>query len=145
GGVFHVCEFVGPDRFQWTDLQLQEMTAWLQSLPERYRITADGLVKTVVARPTIDEMIAYDPSEAVRSSSIERLLAERFEILERRPLGGTLVMMGLAAIAHNFNPGVPEDCRYVEQLLAREDELMACGKIGSDFAVLTARRRVSGS
>lgn len=141
GGFLHLQEFVGPDRFQWTDRQLEEMSAWVQSLPERYRRTPDGLLKTAAGRATVAEMIAHDPTEAVRSSMIEPLLAERFEILERRPLGGTLAMMALAGIAQNFNPREPEDVAHLERLLTREAELMARGEIGSDFVVITARRR----
>jgi SAM-dependent methyltransferase len=140
GGVFHIEEFVGPDRFQWTERQIHEMTAWLQSVPERFRITPSGGVKTAAGRATIEQMIAFDPTEAVRSSAIERLVGERFEIIERRALGGTLAMMALAEIAQNFDPDSPEDCSHVERLLAREDELIATGEIASDFVVLVARR-----
>jgi len=107
GGIFHLHEFVGADRFQWPDRQIQEMTAWLQSLPEHYQRTTTGLIKTCAGRATIEEMMAYDPSEAVRSSAIERLLAERFEIIERRELGGTLAMMALADIGQNLTQICP--------------------------------------
>ncbi len=140
GGVFHLHEFVGPDRFQWSDKQLHEMTAWLRSLPGRYRRTLSGAVKECAGRATIEEMIAHDPSEAVRSSAIEALVAERFEIVERRALGGTLAMMALAGIAQNFDPQSLEDVAHLDRLLAREDELIASGEIGSDFVVLVARR-----
>ena len=141
GGIFHLQEFVGPDRFQWTDRQLAEMTAWLRSVPEPYRRTLEGQVKEAAGRASLAEMLAHDPTEAARSSMIEPLLAERFEILERRALGGTLAMMALAGIAHNFNPAVEEDVAHLQRLLQREAELMASGEIGSDFVVITARRR----
>jgi SAM-dependent methyltransferase len=139
GGVFHLEEFVGADRFQWPDWQIYEITTWLQSVPERFRITSLGRVKSAAGRATIEEMIAFDPTEAGRSSAIEGLVGERFEIMERRALGGTLAMMALADIAQNFDPDSPEDCSHVERLLAREDELMATGEIASDFVVIVAR------
>lgn len=141
GGLFHLHEFVGADRFQWPDRQIEEMTAWLQSLPERYQITTNGLVKKYVGRATIQEMIAYDPSEAVRSSAIVGLLAKRFDVIEHRELGGTLAMMALADIAHNFKPDEPEDAAHIERLLNREAELM--GELGSDFVVITAKKRLA--
>jgi SAM-dependent methyltransferase len=137
-GVFHLHEFVGADRFQWPDRQVEEMTIWLQTLPPRYRLTASGLDKSAAGRATIAEMLAYDPSEAVRSSEIEALVSERFRIIERRPLGCTLAMMALSEIAHNFDPRVPEDVDHINRLLAREDELIEEGALGSDFVVITA-------
>lgn len=143
GGIFHLDEFVGPDRFQWTARQLDEMSAWVASLPERYRTTRGGAVKTHVGRATIAEMLAYDPSEAVRSSEIERLVSQRFEVLERRPLGSTLAMMALADIGHNFDPRSEEAVGHLQRLLRREDELIGSGELGSDFMVLIARRAPS--
>lgn len=141
GGLFHLeHEFVGPDRFQWPDRQIEEMTAWLRSLPERYRRTIDGLVKEAAGRATVAEMLAHDPTEAPRSSMIEPLLAARFEIVRRRALGGTLTMMALGGIAHNFDPDIPEDVAHLRRLLDREAALMASGEIGSDFVTITARR-----
>jgi SAM-dependent methyltransferase len=140
GGYFHLHEFVGPDRFQWADRQLEEMTRWVQSLPERYRRTRDGLLRDSVGRATIEEMIASDPSEAVRSSAIEPLLAERFEIVERRELGMTLVMSALADIAHNFAPDDTEAVAHVQRLLDREMELIETGELTSDFVTILAQR-----
>ena len=140
GGIFHLEEFVGPNRFQWTERQLEEMSAWVGSVPERYRVTRDGALKTYVGRATIAEMLAFDPSEAVRSAEIERLVTERFEILERRPLGGTLAMMALVEIGHNFDPRSAEAVDHLQRLLRREDELIASRELDSDFMVLIARR-----
>jgi len=140
GGYFHLHEFVGPDRFQWQDRQVDEMTSWMQSLPERYRRTADGALRNDVGRATIAEMIESDPSEAVRSSAIEPLLAERFEIVERRALGMTLVMSALAGIAHNFAVEDAEAVDHIQRLLDRERDLIADGELVSDFVTILARR-----
>lgn len=140
GGLFHLDEFVGPDRFQWTERQLEEMTTWLLSLPERYRTTTTGAIKNCTSRETVETMIAHDPSEAVRSSDIERLVQERFEIVEHRSTGGTLTMMALADIGHNFDPNSAEAVFHIERLIQREDALIASGELRSDFAVVIARR-----
>ena len=143
GGIFHLDEFVGPNRFQWTDRQIEEMTAWITSLPECYRTTQAGVVKMSVGRATVEDMLAHDPSEAVRSSAIERLVSDRFEILERRSLGGSLTMMAMADIGHNFDPTSTEAVTHIERLLKREDELMLSGELESNFVVLIARRPAS--
>jgi GT2 family glycosyltransferase/SAM-dependent methyltransferase len=140
GGVFHVHEYVGPDRFQWTDRQLHEINSFLDRLPDRYHRLPDGTFKPHVRRPTIQEMLDTDPSEAVRSSKIEPLLAERFQILDRRELGGTLLHMALSNIAQNFNPDDAEDRYWIMELFDSEDRLMAEGTLTSDFTVITAQR-----
>ena len=141
GGIFHLKEFVGPDRFQWTDRHLEEMNGWLATLPDKYRRTPDGRMKYVTGRASVAEMIADDPTESVRSSAIMPLLAERFDILAHHHIGGTLTMMTLAEIAQNFDPPVEEDAAHLRRLLDRERDLMETGAIGSDFVVVTARRR----
>jgi len=140
GGYFHLYEFVGPDRFQWSDRQIEEMSSWVNSLPDRYRITREGHIRQNVGRPTIEEMIADDPSEAIRSSAIEPLLAERFEIVERRELGMTLVMSAVADIGHNFSPEDAEAVGHLRRLLDREAELINAGELSSDFVTILARR-----
>ena len=140
GGIFYLDEYVGPNRFQWTDIQIEEMSNWLQSLPEKYTLTIDGARKLFVARATIQEMIDFDPSEAVRSEDIERVLSERFEMIETKNLGGSLTMMALAGIAHNFDINNLEDCAHLQRLLDREDVLINQGVLNSDFKILIARK-----
>jgi SAM-dependent methyltransferase len=140
GGIFHLYEYVGPDRFQWTDKQLAEINYFLERLPERYRRLPGGQLRSRISRPTVEEMLKFDPSEAVRSSQIERLVGERFHIVERRALGGALLHMALADIAQNFDPANVDDQMYVQQLIEREDRLMAEGSLNSDFVVIVAKR-----
>ena len=140
-GILHLHEFIGPTRFQWTDTQLQEANAWLASVPERLRRVPDGRLRENLQRPSVAEMIAYDPSEAVRSSELLPLLQRRFEVFELCGLGGTLVHLALADIAQNFALSDLEAQHHLSILFQREDELMASGAITSDFAVITAIRR----
>ena len=102
---------------------------------------SDGRMKYFNRRPTVAEMIADDPTEAVRSWAIVPLLAEHFEILVHHRVGGTLTMMALADIAHNFDPAVEEDLAHLTRLLDRERVLVDAGEIDSDFVVITARPR----
>ncbi len=141
-GIFHLNEFVGPSRFQWTDDQLHLINEYLDSLPERLRLTPTG-PKPRVTRPTIQQMLDMDPTEAVRSADIVEVLARDFDIVEERPYGGTLLHMGLAGIAQNFRTEVREDVQHLQRFMDIEDEMMAAGVIGSDFAVLTARPRTA--
>ena len=138
GGVFHLHEFVGPTRFQWTDAQLALGNHFLDSLPPRLRRQADGTPKPPLARPTIEEMIAADPSESVRSSELVACLEPHFDILEYRPLGGALAHLALGGIVQNFKPDCHEDERFLAALFQLEAEAMARGEVGSDFAIIIA-------
>jgi SAM-dependent methyltransferase len=139
GGIFHLNEYVGPTRFQWTDAQLQLINDYLDSIPERLRQTPNGR-KPPVKRPTIEQMVAMDPTEAVRSAEIREVLLQHFTIAEDRPCGGTLLHMGLAEIAQNFSTADPEAVAYLHHFFDLEDTMMANGTIGSDFTVITAIR-----
>ena len=140
GGIFHLHEYVGPDRFQWTDAQLSHMNGFLQTLPERYHRLPNGVVRGPRERPRAADVIACDPSEAIRSSQIIPTLEKHFRVLDRRDLGGALLHIGLSDIAQNFSESSAEDMAHLDRFFALEDRLMAEGQIGSDFAVLTAVR-----
>jgi SAM-dependent methyltransferase len=138
GGVFHLHEFVGATRFQWTDAQLRLGNAMMDALPDRLRRLPDGSRKPALTRPTIDQMIAIDPSEAIRSADILPLIRAHFAVIEERPLGGALLHNVLGDLTQNFRPSSAEDCAVLERMFAAEDAAMADGSIGSDFATVTA-------
>ncbi|MDI9548519.1 MAG: class I SAM-dependent methyltransferase [Chloroflexota bacterium] len=95
------------------------------------------------ALPTLRSVIAVDPSEAVRSAEILPVLETLFEIVEYRPLGGTILQFLLADIAGNFVDEAGE--QLLEILFQLEDALMASGDLPSDFALIVARPRIGGS
>src|SRR5438309_514355 len=51
--VFHLHEFVGPSRFQWSDAQLRLVNGLLDELPARLRRLPSGAAKPEVPRPTV--------------------------------------------------------------------------------------------
>jgi len=138
GGVFHLHEFVGETRFQWTDAQLRLGNELLDTLPTHLRRLPNGQPKAALTRPTIAQMIAIDPTEAVRSAEIMPLMRAHFTVIEERPLGGALLHNVLGDLAQNFRRGDPEDEAVLDRLFAVEDAAMARGEIGTDFATVTA-------
>lgn len=137
-GVFHLHEYVGPTRFQWTDAQIALVNDFMDSLPPRLRALPSGLPKGRMSRPTVEHMIATDPSEAIRSAELVAALDPWFEIVEERRTGGALAHLALGDIAQNFNPDSAEDRAILQGLFATEDAAIASGLIGSDFAIVTA-------
>jgi SAM-dependent methyltransferase len=135
-------EYVGPTRFQWSDRQLGHAQRLLDRLPARLRRgIRSGEPKLRVLRPTIEQMIATDPSEAIRSAEILPLVRERFDVVEQIGFGGTILMPLLEDIAGNFDPARPDDVARLLALCAEERRLLDRGELPSDFVLLVARRR----
>jgi|SRR5271166_6072608 len=84
-GLLYVNDYVGPQRFQWSDAQLRLANQLLANVPAQW-----------VNNPRIErcdplELARRDPSEACQSHFIEDTIRSHFEIIERRPRGGTLL------------------------------------------------------
>ena len=76
GGFFFIDEYVGPNRFQWTDAQLAAVNEQLDNLPDALRtsVTDPAVTKQRAQRPAVASIIEVDPSEAIRSEEIVGLL-----------------------------------------------------------------------
>lgn len=108
---------------------------------QRFRALRTGTrpLRTTADLPTASSVAAIDPSEAVRSADIVPVLHRYFDIIEYRPLGGTILQFLLADIAGNFQ--AEEGERLLQMLFAIEDALMEAGDLSSDFAYIVARPR----
>lgn len=129
-GVLYLDEYVGPARDEWTWRHLLAWNAVYRALPRRVRRTR------IVRRP----VNAQDPTEAIASSGILPAVAERFRVLERRDYGGNLLEPIYPSLLRPNQPGGPEPelfDRCVEQLLGREDRMLASGR-ASYFSVVVA-------
>jgi SAM-dependent methyltransferase len=103
------------------------------------RTAGEVYVRTEVQRLRPSEVALDDPSEAVRSDEIPPLLARRFDLIEVKQLGGSVLRLVLDDIAGNFEPETPESASLLEMLIAVEDALLASGEVESDFAFVVAR------
>jgi hypothetical protein len=101
-----------------------------------------GGLKTEITRQTIAQMNADDPTEAIRSRDIVPLIYQRFDVLDRRDFGGTIVQLVLERIVGNFT-AAEEDAAVLRALFSAEQSLLKSGELESDFIVLVARRRPS--
>jgi 2-polyprenyl-3-methyl-5-hydroxy-6-metoxy-1,4-benzoquinol methylase len=127
-----VNEYVGPNRFQFSDYVLALMNELLASLgypPRR--------------RPSVEVMIQNDPTEAVRAEDIVPMIEARFAVVERKALGGTLLMHLLYEIVQAFRWEVPHERGIIELLCTFEAALVDTGRIASDFAILAAGKKPS--
>jgi SAM-dependent methyltransferase len=140
-GLLMVNDFVGPFRFQWTEEQVKMANKILQVLPEELRqdLRFNGSIKNEVYRPTVNEMIKGDPSEAVRSGEIEPVLRRYFEIVEEKSWGGTLNNLIFENIAGNFNQENPYHKSIIELLIQLENIVIQTGLLPSDFKFYIAK------
>ena len=137
-GLFMLNEFVGPSRFQWTDEQLHHMNRLLEALPPRIR-RRTALAR--IQRPLVEDIIAQDPSESIRSADILPLVQEHFEIVEEKPYGGTLLHILLEQVMPLLDLEKEEDAALVRLMAAYERGLVEGGVLASDFTYVVARPR----
>ncbi len=146
GGIFYMDEFVGPSQFQWPDRQVDAINSILGEIPVRFRRSRSdaGTIRERHTRPTVVEMNAGDPSEAIRSAEIIPLLSSYFTDITIRPYGGTILLSLLEDIAGNFEGSDPEAMQWLERIFAYEDNLIDSGELSDDYAVIIARKGHSG-
>jgi len=132
GATLIVNEYTGPNRFQFSDDVLGIINALLAALGYPPK-----------ERPTVEQMIANDPTEAVRAAELMPMIAERFEVLERKELGGTVLMHLLYEIVQDFRWEDPRERSIIDLLCTFEGALVDAGAIPSDFTLAVARKRGS--
>lgn len=143
-GFLVLNEYVGPSRFQYSDDVDRAINALLHVLPPRLRrSTLHGDLYDRRARPTVDQMIASDPSESVRSSELLARFGKRFDFMERRNIGGTILQHLLYDIVANFQFEDVRDRSILELLCATDAMLVDTGVVPCDFVIAAARKRGS--
>jgi SAM-dependent methyltransferase len=136
-GVVMAQEYIGPDRFQWTEAQMAAGTKALQELVPADHKPHHGAVTRIDA----EEIAALDPSEAVRSSQIlPTAKAAGLAIEAYSSAGGALLQPVLMYQIHTFDPQDWEHNLILAQLFAAEDRLMQAGDLEDDFAMFVLRR-----
>lgn len=125
-------EYAGPNRFQYSDAVLTIINTLLGCIgfPPK-------------TRPTIEEMIANDPTEAVRSDELLAFTERTFEVLERKAIGGTILQHLLYGVVQNFRFDVPRERAILEILCTIEAMLVDRDRIPCDYVILAARKKGS--
>ncbi|MBZ0110931.1 MAG: class I SAM-dependent methyltransferase [Thermoanaerobaculia bacterium] len=143
GGLLIFNEFVGPRKFQWSDLQIEIVNAALEALPLDLKrdLSDPPNLKGPVLRPTIEEMNAVDPSEAALSDQIMPLAHRFFEPSDVREYGGTVLHLLLDRIIGNFCVDVPAHWTHLLDLFDLERSLLKTGVLSSDFTVGVFKKR----
>lgn len=142
GGSFLMNEYVGPHHFQYGDDVHEIINELLRAIPERFRRgTVQPGLYSEKRRATEQEIIAEDPSEAVRSDELLPMMAARFAIIDRIDLGGTVLQHLLYDIVPNFEFDVSLARSVVELLCICDAALVDAVAIPSDYVLVAARKK----
>ena len=139
GGAVVVNEYIEPNRFQWPDLQTRAANAIRAALPARFFDLEHGArlaVSRHVERPTIDAMIASDPTEAQDSESILPAIRKFAPHTEIWLLGGVIYHLALSDVLANFR--FPDDGPLLDIAMATDEILSLAGE--NHFAACVIER-----
>lgn len=142
GGWFFMDEYIGPDRFQYPPALIRQINALSDLLPDRLLTTHSGQVRRGFRAPTVEEVVAVDPSEAICATRIIPALAGRFHIEQQRPYGGALLHLLLADVAQNFMDDQGQ--QWLHSLMETEEEAYRMGTLDHHFACVIARSKGPG-
>jgi 2-polyprenyl-3-methyl-5-hydroxy-6-metoxy-1,4-benzoquinol methylase len=127
-GLLVIHEYVGPDRNQLPDKQVNAIINALRSLPINLRTRfRSNRIKSKYSGPGWLRMYLADPSECVDSAAILPALRKHFTPKIERPLGGNILTWVLKDIAHHFVAPAPEADAHLTRLVREEDAYLAAG------------------
>lgn len=119
GGFFFCNDYVGKNRFQWSDLELAIMNGVRLSLPDEVFTAEDRQLRRYVVRQSLTRMIETDYSEAADSENIIPAVRESFEDALIINTGGVIYHTCLNDILQN----IPENSDLLNYLLQMDDEI----------------------
>jgi SAM-dependent methyltransferase len=123
GGLFVMDEFVGPNRFQWTDETLEVASRVRERLDDRHLVVPEDPRRRFprrMRRPDPQAVADADPTESVASGEILDRVAEFMPSAEIVHLGGVIYHVALSGILTNFTD---RDNELLRELLSLDGEL----------------------
>lgn len=142
-GYFFIDDFFGPKHLQWTDEQLRITNEILALLPDELKVDLGSFRPKqfdVRGRASVEENIAIDPSEAVRSDEVLPVMKKYFEIVEQINYGGNIHMNLFNKIMGNFREDHPLGQTIIRLILYIEELSIKGGILkDSDFKYIVAR------
>jgi hypothetical protein len=137
GGAFIMDDFVGPNRFQWSELNLEFASKVRELLPDSllcHPTDPSRQLTRKMAPPNIDQLIARDPTEAADSESILPSLMKHFPNADVVLTGGCIFDLALHDAIGNFDD--MEDSPLLKSLLLLDEALCHLGE--THYAVAIA-------
>lgn len=147
-------EFAGAFRFQLPRIQVDWINAVLAAVPRRYRpVDPQGspgsppkgrdLAFQIYVSPSVDAMIALDPSEAVSGHLLMEALARRFDLDLVREAGGSLLMYMTGHFPFQLTNTDPACADWLRIMAGTERVLYEQKIVPSDLVFLVARPKAA--
>lgn len=135
-------EYVGPNRFQYTEERMDLVNRYFRMLPDPLRLDhVTGRLLWRRERLSAEQVAKEDPTEAIRSEDVLPLAQQRFRTEAIYPYGGGLLNPLLFGIVPNFHEDdEPDHARLLEALCAAEARLSDGGAISPDFSIFVGGR-----
>ncbi len=141
-GYLFINEYIGPNRFAFSDREKQAMDSVFQMIPERFRVSHAeqdrGQIRKQLGFPDPADVARIDPSEAIHSEEIREAVQRHFKIVEFNFAGGTLMQFLLEGIAGNFKESDAESLEVLDLIFRIEDTLVEIGDLTPHFAMIVA-------
>ena len=130
GGFVIVNEYVGPCYQLYSERQLSIVNNFLKRVPAEFKVEPDAQLDL----PTIEMIMAADPTEGVRANLIRHLLPLFFNRHYERLIGGGLLHPIFGLLDDNrVNDGSPASVALAEMLVAADSELTRLGVLDHEF------------
>jgi len=140
-GIFIMREYIGPNRMQFTDVQLNIVNDILSILPDRYKRNPDGFIKNNTKKPDLKELIKKDPSESIRSQEIISVMEKNLVVVHLAYTGGTILHPLLDDIASNFERDKDAET-ILKLLILLEKNLIEAKVLQSDYVFCIAKKSI---
>jgi SAM-dependent methyltransferase len=136
GGHLWLNDYVGPNRFQWSDTQMRLADELLAIVPKVWRL------RDRVHRFDAGKLRAIDPSEAVAPQHIPSALRAHFEIVKTWARGGTLLapIFGSGCL-DSAMAASDEGVKVLAAMFQAEQDMIRSGALISDNYLYIARPR----
>ncbi|MBX9704771.1 MAG: class I SAM-dependent methyltransferase, partial [Gammaproteobacteria bacterium] len=129
-GILVVNEYIGPCYIVLHEQQVNIVNKVLSALGDNFKLTPNAKW----TNPSIETVMATDPSEAVRSALIPSFLDMYFDLVKSMPYGGSLLHPLFQLLNSNTISNDSPECQTVIDLLITiEDILIENGVLNNDF------------
>lgn len=130
GGMFYLDDYVGPNRFQWSQEMIEVASSVRRILPEKYLVhprDRDRYLPTSIVSPDPKKVIEQDPSEAGDSERTIDALRLYFPNIKIILTGGVIYSLALSDVYSNFDWDNQNDKTLLKSLLLLDESLARYG------------------